>query len=107
MSWVSSFIFFFALKENCADFSPFSLIFCVFFLFKCFFFSSAVSPPLSKTIFFPNFPQHNPTNESIPAYPMLIGSGGTTDLSEEPNTIGILRNGVSIFRYGMVWYEVS
>ena len=42
--------------------------------------------------------QHNPTNASIPAYPMLLGAGGARNLSSEPNAIGIMRNGVALFR---------
>ncbi|CAB1112599.1 unnamed protein product [Ectocarpus sp. CCAP 1310/34] len=36
-------------------------------------------------------------NQSVPAYPMLIASGGTTDLSSAAGTIGLMRNGVSMF----------
>lgn len=39
------------------------------------------------------------TNESIPAYPMLFEDGGTIDLSETSGTIGVMRNGVSMYRY--------
>ncbi|CAM9684281.1 unnamed protein product [Scytosiphon promiscuus] len=38
-----------------------------------------------------------PTNETIPAYPMLMADGATTDLSEMPGTIAIMRNGVAMF----------
>ena len=46
----------------------------------------------------PSFGQENPTNESIPAFPMLFESGGTTDLSTTALTIGVMRNGVAMFR---------
>ncbi|CBJ31670.1 conserved unknown protein [Ectocarpus siliculosus] len=36
-------------------------------------------------------------NESIPAYPMLLEDGGTTDLSSAAGTIGLMRNGVSMY----------
>ena len=36
---------------------------------------------------------------SIPAYPMLFENGGTTDLSDAAGNIGIMRNGVAMFRY--------
>ncbi|CAM9290192.1 unnamed protein product, partial [Ascophyllum nodosum] len=45
----------------------------------------------------PNDALHNPTNASIPAYPMLLGAGGARNLSSEPNAIGIMRNGVALF----------
>eukprot|EP00904_Undaria_pinnatifida_P008243 jgi/Undpi1/4549/HiC_scaffold_18.g07903.m1 len=45
----------------------------------------------------PNSAQHNPTNTSIPAYPLMLGSGGTTDLSSSANAVGIMRNGVVLF----------
>lgn len=36
--------------------------------------------------------------ETIPAYPMLIASEGTTDLSTAAGAVGIMLNGVSAFR---------
>ena len=43
--------------------------------------------------------QVNPTNTSIPAYPVLIEGGGTTSLAvDTPGSVGILLNGVAIFR---------
>lgn len=39
-----------------------------------------------------------PTNASIPAYPMLMADGATTDLSEAAGIIAIMRNGVAMFR---------
>lgn len=39
-------------------------------------------------------------NASIPAYPMLLENGGTTDLSQATGNIGIMRNGVAMYRYG-------
>ena len=52
-------------------------------------------PPL----FPPWFDQEIGSNSSIPAYPMLFENGGTTDLSTTANTIGIMRNGVSMYRF--------
>ena len=46
----------------------------------------------------PIFQQVAAVNNSIPAYPMLIENGGTTDLSQTAGGIGIMRNGVSMFR---------
>lgn len=40
------------------------------------------------------------TNASIPAYPMLFEKSGTTDLSQAAGVIGILRNGVAMYRFG-------
>lgn len=42
--------------------------------------------------------QELPTNESIPAYPMMFESGGVTDLSSTANAVGIMRNGVVLYR---------
>lgn len=42
--------------------------------------------------------QVNPTNTTIPAYPMFIEDGGTTILAESPGSVGILLNGVAVFR---------
>lgn len=42
--------------------------------------------------------QGSPTNTSIPAYPMLIANEGTTDLSRAAGEIGIMRNGVAMYR---------
>lgn len=39
------------------------------------------------------------SDTTIPAYPMLMGSDGSTDLSTEAGDVGIMLNGVSIFRY--------
>eukprot|EP00752_Nemacystus_decipiens_P007320 g6549.t3 len=47
--------------------------------------------------FNPGFTVATPTNTSIPAYPMLIADGGTTDLSTANGAIGIMRNGVAMF----------
>ena len=44
------------------------------------------------------FGQEIGLNESIPAYPMMFEDGGTTDLSTTANTIGIMRNGVAMYR---------
>ena len=38
-------------------------------------------------------------NESIPAYPMMFGNGSVTDLSSAANSVGIMRNGVALFRH--------
>ena len=65
------------------------------FLNKCLLFVH--NSVLSRT-YDANNAQHQPTNESIPAYPMMLASGGTTDLSSTPNAIGIMRNGVAMFR---------
>ncbi|CAM9610309.1 unnamed protein product [Laminaria digitata] len=46
----------------------------------------------------PNEARENPSNESIPAYPMMFESGGNTDLSSTANAIGIMRNGVTMYR---------
>lgn len=39
-----------------------------------------------------------PSDTLIPAYPMLHGESATTDLSSSAGAVGILRNGVSLFR---------
>eukprot|EP00904_Undaria_pinnatifida_P008293 jgi/Undpi1/4594/HiC_scaffold_18.g07948.m1 len=44
----------------------------------------------------PNDAQYQPTNMSIPAYPMMLEAGGSTDLSSTANAVGIMRNGVAI-----------
>ena len=46
-----------------------------------------------------DFEQVSATNTSIPAYPMLIENGGITDLSMSAGGVGIMRNGVLMFRY--------
>lgn len=48
----------------------------------------------------PWFCQETPSNASIPAYPMLFANGNTTDLSSAPSNIGIMLNGVAMFRWG-------
>lgn len=43
--------------------------------------------------------QESVSDQSIPAYPMLIdASGGSTDLSDQGNQIAIMLNGVTVFR---------
>ena len=44
------------------------------------------------------FRQVAAVNMSLPAYPMLIENGGTTDLSLSAGGIGMMRNGVAMFR---------
>lgn len=50
--------------------------------------------------------QESVSEQSIPAYPMLIdSSGGSTDLSEQGNQVAIMLNGVSVFRcVSSPWY---
>lgn len=43
--------------------------------------------------------QENPSDTVIPAYPMLTGSGSITDLSAESGAVGIMFNGVSLYRF--------
>ncbi|CAM9272910.1 unnamed protein product, partial [Ectocarpus fasciculatus] len=46
----------------------------------------------------PNSAKESVSDQSIPAYPMLIdSSGGSTDLSEQGNQVAIMLNGVSVF----------
>lgn len=51
-----------------------------------------------NVLLLPIFGQEIPTNASIPAYPMLFENGGTTDLSRAAGNIGIMRNGVAMYR---------
>lgn len=49
--------------------------------------------------FVPTGSQVNPTNTTIPAYPVFIEDGGTTSLAiDTPGSVGILLNGVALFR---------
>ena len=50
-------------------------------------------------IFFPFAQVTASVNESIPAYPMMFGNGNVTDLSSAANSVGIMRNGVALFRH--------
>lgn len=50
------------------------------------------------TFLCPLFGQEIPINAPIPAYPMVFGNGDTTDLSNSPDHIGIMRNGVGMYR---------
>eukprot|EP00752_Nemacystus_decipiens_P003694 g3404.t1 len=46
----------------------------------------------------PNEARVNPTNTTIPAYPVFIDDGGTTSLAvDTPGSVGILLNGVAVF----------
>ena len=38
-------------------------------------------------------------NKSIPAYPIMFGNGNVTDLSSARGPVGIMRNGVALFRH--------
>lgn len=44
------------------------------------------------------FGQQAAYNETIPAYPMMFADNGTTDLSTAALTIGVMRNGVAMYR---------
>lgn len=46
------------------------------------------------------YSQEMPTEADVPAYPMLMDSGETTDLSDKAGAVGILLNGVALFRLG-------
>lgn len=43
--------------------------------------------------------QEIPSDTIIPAYPMLMADSEVTDLSSSAGAVGIMRNGVSVFRY--------
>lgn len=59
--------------------------------------SSSVACPAFR---FPLFSsQVNPSNTTIPAYPMLMESDGTTDLSSAADAVGIMFNGVPLYRF--------
>lgn len=51
--------------------------------------------------------QYISSAETIPAYPMLIASEGTTDLSTAAGAVGIMLNGVSVFRYAFFYQQYS
>lgn len=59
---------------------------------------SRPATPNCRVVMYTHFTQENPTDTIIPAYPMLFGDSGTTDLADSEGAVGIMFNGVSMYR---------